>query len=266
MRLQRPPARRRQHVNVDLVGVQLDQPPVAVGLGHQLANSGAPRAPAQGRELAALATAIQERVELGPARRRQLGGQQSLDLAMGLGAGGRGHARERVVGGRSTRRARRCSPASAISQRSRRVVLDRALTQPAPQRRSIGLGRTAPAQVREQQVDVIAARLRSAAVGEQLVLGCVDLAGDEGQRLLRHRCQILGYDPEEAHRTQRHRETEPVRRAAVSEHHGAGGVRQRKTRAPDPRPQSGPGTAPAAVAPPRSDAPRLRPSPGQLRR
>jgi hypothetical protein len=91
-RPKRAPPRRRQRLDVDPIGAELEQPPVAVDLGEQLAHAGARGAATQAGQLAALTTGIQEPVEVVAARRRQLVGQQPLDLAMRLGAGGSDHA------------------------------------------------------------------------------------------------------------------------------------------------------------------------------
>ncbi len=44
------------------------------------------------------------------------------------------------------------------------------------------------------------AELVALAGGAPALLGGVDLAGEEGQRRLRHRCKVVGHKPEEAHR------------------------------------------------------------------
>lgn len=123
-------------------------------------------------------------MEFGASRRRQLVGQEPLDVAMRVGARGGDHARERV-----DRRAQHAAGTQVLAgqrhQRGRRVVLDRPLAQPAPQRLPVGLSRAAPTEVREHRVEVVAARLRASAVGEELVLGRVDLPGDEPQGLVR---------------------------------------------------------------------------------
>src|SRR5437764_60744 len=68
------------------------------------------------------------------------------------------------------------------------------------ERGPVGIGGAAPAEVREQHVDVVAARLGAMAVGEQHVLAGVDLAGDERERVLRQRREVLRYESQEPDR------------------------------------------------------------------
>jgi len=80
------------------------------------------------------------------------------------------------------------------------------------------------------ELDVIAARLRTSAVGQQFVRRGVDLAGDEHERLVGDRRDVVGNEPHEPQRAQRHGEPEPVRWPALVEDQGAVAIRQREAR------------------------------------
>jgi hypothetical protein len=76
-------------------------------------------------------------------------------------------------------------------------VLNCALDQPVRQALTIGLGGAAPAEMVKDQLKVIAASLRADTVGEQLVSLGVDLPGDEPERLIRDRRDVIGNEPQE---------------------------------------------------------------------
>jgi len=115
-------------------------------------------------------------------------------------------------------------------QRRRRVVLNCPLDQPVRQALTIGLAGTAPAEMVKDQLQVIAAGLRAGAIGEQLVSLGVDLPGDEPERLIRNRRDVIGNEAQEPQRTQRHRQPETILRAALIEHQHPVTIRQRKAR------------------------------------
>jgi hypothetical protein len=112
-------------------------------------------------------------------------------------------------------------------QRRRAVVLNRALDQPLRQARTIGLAGAAPTEMVKNQLQVIAAGLRPGAIREQLVSLGVDLPGDKPERLIRDRRDVIGNEPQEPQRAQRHRQTEPVLRAALIEYQHPVAIRQR---------------------------------------
>ena len=64
-----------------------------------------------------------------------------------------------------------------------------------------------------------------------LVRGGVDLAADEHECLVRDRRDVLGHEPQEPHRAQRHSQPETVLRSALIEDQHEVTIRQRKARA-----------------------------------
>ncbi len=116
-------------------------------------------------------------------------------------------------------------------QRRRGVVLDRALDQPVRQAPAVGLLSAPPVQVGEHEMQVIAARLRACAIGEELVRSGVDLARDEDQRLVRDRGDVVGNEPQEPQRAQRHGQPEAVLRSTLTENQDPVTIRQREARA-----------------------------------
>ena len=61
--------------------------------------------------------------------------------------------------------------------------------------------------------------------------GGVDLARDEHERLVRDRRDVVGHEPQEPQRAQRHGQTETVLRSALIEDQDPVTIRQRETRA-----------------------------------
>lgn len=75
---------------------------------------------------------------------------------------------------------------------------------------------------------MIAARLRTSAVGQQLVRRGVDLAGDEDERLVGDQRNVVGHEPQEPQRAQRHGEPEPVLGPALVKDQDAVAIGQRE--------------------------------------
>jgi hypothetical protein len=134
-------------------------------------------------------------------------------------------------------------------QRRRGVVLDRTLLEPPGELLAVQFGRAAPAEVLQHKRDVVAARLRPSAVGQQLVRRRVDLAGDERRRVLRDRRQVVRDEAEEPECAQRHREPEAVGRAALREHELAVSVGEREACPQHHRPGFGRGSVRVAGGP-----------------
>jgi hypothetical protein len=201
---------------------------IALDLTQQLPHARARGAPAQVSEAAGLAgRTVQQGVQLTAPVAGQLVGEQPLDLAMGVGARGGDHARERV-----DRRAQHPAGAQMLChedhQRRRGVVFDGALHEPDHELRAVGVVGAPPAHVSEHELQVVAARLRACPVGEQLVGGGVDLAGDESERLVGDRGNVVGHEPQEPQRPQRHGQAEPILRPALIEDQRSVTIRQRE--------------------------------------
>jgi hypothetical protein len=98
-------------------------------------------------------------------------------------ARGRDHPRDRV-----DRRAQHATGAQMFGdedeERRGRVVLDRSLNEPVRELRTVGVVRAPPLQVRQRELQVVAARLRPRAVRQKLVRRGVDLGRDELQNLV----------------------------------------------------------------------------------
>lgn len=58
--------------------------------------------------------------------------------------------------------------------------------------------------------------------------GRVDLAGDEHERLVRDRRDVIGHEPQEPQRAQRHGQPQAVLRSTLIEHQDPVTIRQRK--------------------------------------
>jgi hypothetical protein len=190
-------ARRRagvQRADVDLHRAERDEPAVLLHLAEQLLDAGPRGPPAQVCHAALACRAVQQRVELGAAVGRELIGKKQLDVAVGVGARGRDHPRERI-----DRRTQQPAGAQVLGdedhQRCRRVMFDGALHQPSRELLAIAVTDAPPLQVGEDELQVVAARLRACPVGQQLVRGGVDLARDEPEGLVRDRGDVVGHEP-----------------------------------------------------------------------
>ena len=194
-RLQRTAPRRRQRAHVDLQRAERDEPAVVLRLTQQLLDPGSRGTPPQVRDAAGLSVgAIQQRVELVASPIAQLVGEQPLDVTVRIGARGGDHPRERV-----DRRAQHPAGTQVLDdehdQRCRSVMLDGALNQPARQLHAVGVTQATPPEVGQRELQLVAACLRASAVGQQLMRGGVDLPGDERERLVGDRRDVLGHEP-----------------------------------------------------------------------
>ena len=108
-------------------------------------------------------------------------------------------------------------------------MLDGALDQPADELLAVGVIDAAPPEVGERELQVVAACLRAGAVGEQLVWGGVDLAGDEPEGLVGDRRDVVGHEPQEPQGAERDGEPEAVLGPTLVEDQYTVAIRQRET-------------------------------------
>lgn len=132
-RLKRPAARGRQRADVDLRGLELEQAQVTSHLDPQLPDPGSGRsAPQLGKLARTAALSVQKAVELSPSSSGELVAEDRLYVPVGVAARGADHPQQRLH-----RRAQHPASPEVLGrerhQRRRRVVLDRALTQPRGQ-------------------------------------------------------------------------------------------------------------------------------------
>jgi hypothetical protein len=148
-------------------------------------------------------------------------------MAVRVGTRGRDHARERVH-----RRTQQLAGAQVLGdeddKRRRGVVFDGALHQPARELPAIAVIDAPPPQVGKHELQVVAARLRARPVGQQLVRRSIDLARDKRQCLVGDRGDVLGHEPQEPHRAQRHGQPEAVLGAALLENQDAVAIGERE--------------------------------------
>ena len=164
----------------------------------------------QVRDTAVLAVAAgQQRVELAATLRCELAGERQLHMTVGVGARGRDHPRERI-NGRTQQLTRAQVLGDEDHQRRRSVMFDGALHEPARELLAIAVIDAPPLQVRQDELQVVAARLRARSVRQQLVRGGVDLAGDEPEGIFGDRGDVVGYEAQKPQGAQRHGEPEAV--------------------------------------------------------
>jgi hypothetical protein len=113
-------------------------------------------------------------------------------------------------------------------KRRRCVVLDGALHQPARELLAITVIGATPLQVGEDELQVVAARLRARPVGQQLMRRGVDLARDEREGLVGDRRDVVGHEPQEPQSAQRNGEPEAVLGPALVEDQDAVAVSERE--------------------------------------